>query len=145
MSDRSTSLTIQDYIRSQMAKGKCTGMVLLDLQKAFDAVVHEILINKLKAMGILSSAWFRSYLINWKQKAKINDTTPEQKLITCEVLQRSILGPLICLCYINDMESSVSCIMLLYTDDSVLSVSVKKTWRHIKHTNKGTSVCGVND
>ncbi len=61
-----------------MAKGKYTGLVLLDLQKAFETVYHEILINKLKEMGIGSSAWFRSYLTNIKQKVKINETTPEQ-------------------------------------------------------------------
>ncbi len=61
---------LTDYIRTQMAQGKYTGMVLLDLQKAFDTVDHEILINKLMAMGIGSSAWFRSHLTNRKQKAK---------------------------------------------------------------------------
>ncbi len=55
---------LTDYIRSQMAKGKYTGMVLLDLEKAFDIVVHEILTNKLKVMGIGPSGWFRSYLTN---------------------------------------------------------------------------------
>ncbi len=45
-----------------MAKEKYTGMVLLDLQRAFDTVVHEILTNKLKAMDIGSSGWFTSYL-----------------------------------------------------------------------------------
>ncbi len=61
-----------------MAKGKYTGMVLLDLQKAFDTVDHEILMNKLKAMGIRSSAWFRACLTNRKQ-VKINDTASEKK------------------------------------------------------------------
>ncbi len=55
---------LTNYIRSQVAKGKYTGMILLDLQKAFDTVVHEILTNKLKAMGIGSSGRFRSYLTN---------------------------------------------------------------------------------
>ena len=31
---------LTDYIRSQIAAGKYTGMVLLDLQKAFDTVDH---------------------------------------------------------------------------------------------------------
>ncbi len=73
-------------------------------------------------MGIASSAWFRSYLTNRKQKVKTNDNTAEQKLITCGVPQRSILGPLLYLCYKHDMELSVSC-KLLYADDGVLLVS----------------------
>ncbi len=87
-----------------MAKGNYTGIVLLDLQKAFDTVNHEILINKLKAMGTGPSAWFRSYLTNSKQKVKINYTTSEQKLIPSGVPQESIMGPLLFLSYIDDME-----------------------------------------
>ena len=53
-----------------MDKGNYTGMVMIDLQKAFDTVDHEILLNKLKAIGLddLSTSWFSSYLKNRFQK-----------------------------------------------------------------------------
>ncbi|KAH3825316.1 hypothetical protein DPMN_127190, partial [Dreissena polymorpha] len=35
---------------------------MLDLQKAFDTVDHDILCRKLRAMGVESVEWFRSYL-----------------------------------------------------------------------------------
>ncbi|KAH3887298.1 hypothetical protein DPMN_011314 [Dreissena polymorpha] len=43
---------------------------MLDLQKAFDTVDHDILCRKLRAMGVESVEWFRSYLadrthLNW--------------------------------------------------------------------------------
>jgi len=38
---------LTDYIRFQIDKGHLVGMVLLDLQKAFDAVIHSILLMKL--------------------------------------------------------------------------------------------------
>ena len=34
-----------------MNNGNYTGMVLLDLQEAFDTVDHAMLLNKLKALG----------------------------------------------------------------------------------------------
>ncbi len=45
--------------------------------------------------------------------------------ITCGVPQGSILGPLLFLCHVNDMEMAVKCNLLLYTDDSVLLTSGK--------------------
>ena len=51
-----------DCIKMLISKGNYVGMVLLDLQKAFDTVDHEILCNKLESMGINFTKWFKSYL-----------------------------------------------------------------------------------
>ena len=46
-----------------------TGIILLDLQKPFDTVNHEIMIQKLKAVGVdhNTTNWFHSYLIDRRQ------------------------------------------------------------------------------
>ena len=48
-----------DHIRDTNSEGLFTGMVLLDLQKAFDTVDHNILCGKLNNMGI-QAHWFHS-------------------------------------------------------------------------------------
>ena len=55
---------LSDYIRKEWDKGNYTGMVVLDLQKAFDTVNHTILLGKLRAVGLAESSikWFDSYL-----------------------------------------------------------------------------------
>ena len=60
---------LSDYIRFNMDKGNLIGMVLLDLQKAFDTVDHGILLMKLEAIGLHVDAirWFRSYLSDRNQ------------------------------------------------------------------------------
>ena len=95
--------------------------------KRLDTVDHDILCKKLKAMGIKSVDWFRSYLSNRIQIVIVNDTESDHSLVTRGVPQGSMLGPLLFLCYINDMELSISseCKLLLYADDSAMLYSNK--------------------
>ena len=79
-----------DYIKTQTSKGLYTGMLMLDPQKAFDTVDHDILCKKLKVMGIKSVDWFGSYLSNRNQIVNVNDTESDPSLVTCGVPQGSI-------------------------------------------------------
>ena len=119
---------LTDHIKTQTSKGLYTGMILLDLQKAFDTVDHSILCDKLKAMGIGSVEWFQSYLSDRMQTVQVNDTYSNIEQITCGVPQGSILGPLLFLCYVNDMSLSISsdCKLMLYADDSAILFSHKE-------------------
>ena len=116
-------INLQDSIRMEISQGKYVGMVLIDLQKAFDTVDHEILLEKLDAMGFNHNKWFESYLKGRKQMVVVNDVSSEIGTVTCGVPQGSILGPLLFLCYVNDMPISLKCKLLLYADDSALIVS----------------------
>ena len=106
-----------------MAKGYYTGMVLIDVQKAFDAVDHIILSEKLSKMGVGSVNRFHSYLNGRRQLTNVNGTHSEMGKISCVIPQGSILRPLLYLCYVNDIQISVTCKLLLYADDSALLVS----------------------
>ena len=50
-------------------------MILIDLQKAFDTINHEILLGKLNAIGFSEKtvAWFKSYLSDRAFKVNINN------------------------------------------------------------------------
>jgi len=51
-----------DYIRQNFDEGNYVGMILLDLQKAFDTVNHAILLSKLQSFRNSAVKWFTSYL-----------------------------------------------------------------------------------
>ena len=55
---------LTDKILKGFDKGLLNGVILIDLQKAFDTINHEILLKKLEAIGFLDKymRWFRSYL-----------------------------------------------------------------------------------
>ena len=75
-------------------------------------------------MGI-NPDWFRSYLADRRQLVSVDGIFSEFQKITCGVPQGSLLGPLLYLCYSNDMVCSVRNRLLLYADDSVILVSNK--------------------
>ena len=104
----------------------------VNLQKAFDIVDHQILLAKLNHYGIrgVSNDWFTSYLSNHHQYLSINGYESGLAAINCGVPQGSVLGPLLFLLYINDLNQAIKfCKVHHFADDTNLlchSNSIKK-------------------
>ena len=119
----SSLIGLSDYVKGEMGRGNMVGMVLIDLQKAFDTVDHSVLLDKLRAIGVSSLSWFESYLSQRTQCVEVDGSRSEFLNVTCGVPQGSILGPQLFLIYINDMNMSIDCKLSLYADDSALLFS----------------------
>ena len=94
--------------------------VFIDLLKAFDTVDDTILIRKLEMYGIkgIHLVWFRSYLTNRIKCISItHDLETDAKNICCGVLQCSILGPLLVLLYVNDLNNSSALGPIIFAND----------------------------
>ena len=103
--------------------------VYTDLEKAFDAVDHQILLQQLYHYGIrgLAHNWFQSYLFNRQPFVFISGSSSELMSIKCGVPQRSTLGPLLCLLYINNLNSVFNKTMTIhFADDTHFSYASKK-------------------
>ena len=127
ISNHSTSqalVNVLDRVYESLDKGDIAVGVYLDIEKAFDCINHNILLDKLKYYGIRGVAWnwFSSYLENRKQFVSVNYTSSVM-VINYGVPQGSVLGPLLFLLYINDIQyADPAAILNLFADDTSLFV-----------------------
>ena len=106
-----------------MDLGKLTGVVFIDLKKAFVTVDHDILCQNLEYYGIQGRGlvWFRSYLSNRKQYTRVNGVDSSIQELKIGVPQGSCLGPLLFLIYINDLPRALKISrMSMFADDTCL-------------------------
>ena len=99
-----------------------------DFAKAFDTVNHEILLKKLQHYDIRCTPLngFKSYLYDRQQLTEINDTLSDIDYIKCGVPHGSILGPLLFLIYINDIENTSTVLnIFLFADNTTIFFSSK--------------------
>lgn len=97
--------------------------VFIDLKKAFDTVSHSILLQKLNSIGIVGNAHkiFESYLNNRQQLVKFGSVESASQPVDFGVPQGSILGPLLFLIYVNNINTiGLHGKIALYADDTCL-------------------------
>ena len=107
---------------------RCSGVVLLDVQKAFDTVNHCLLLRKLSLGGVDGSAhrWFSDYLTGGRQFVKVGDDISLKVPVVRGVPQGSKLGPSLFNYYTGDLPSAVTkSSLILFADDSCLYTSGK--------------------
>ena len=114
-----------------MDDGSPVDVIYLDFQKAFDKVPHQRLISKLKSHGMVNSLinWIEQWLTYRRQRVVVDGEVSSWKSVLSGVPQGSVIGPILFLVYINDLEEGVTDKILTFADDTKLFRKVKGNWR----------------
>ena len=120
-------LHLIDKIYKGLDDEKEIAVVFLDITKAFDRVWHLGVLYKLRKIGLGTRLinWIKSYLKNRKQRVVIGGKFSRILLLLAGVPQGSILGPLLFLLFIDDLEKCVENDINLFADDTILSRAYK--------------------
>ena len=126
--------SLTETVREALDSGNFACGIFIDLQKAFDTVDHNILLKKLEYYGVrgLANDWFRSYLTNRQQYVSINGLNSKMLPMKFGVPQGSVLGPLLFLIYINDLNKALIYSTIHHFADDTNLLVVGKSLKYIQ-------------
>ncbi len=98
----------------------------LDSQKAFDKVPHNMLMFKVKQLGIDGTVhnWIENFRSNRKQRVVIDGTASDSVPVTRGVPQGSVLGPVPFIIYIDDIDIGFNNFIFKFANDTIIGNSI---------------------
>ena len=111
-------LCFLEEITKWVDDGSPVDVVYLDFQKAFDKVPHQRLLLKLKAHSNDVINWIEKWLTHRRQRVIIDGEISNWKSVLSGVPQGYVLGQILLLIYINDLEDDISSKVLKFADDT---------------------------
>eukprot|EP00116_Pleurobrachia_bachei_P001425 sb/3461687/ len=127
-----------DDLLRDLDEGKVTGLFLLDMSAAFDTVGHGKLLEVLeRRFGVKGSVldWFASYLQSRTYRVHVDGELSRVISLICGVPQGSLLGPVLFLLYVEELQDLQLYISLVLTDEeneNAAKVRIKECLSSVK-------------
>ena len=118
-------LLFYDAVAREVDCGRSVDAVYLDFSKAFDVIVHELLLEKLASLGFDQNvlAWISSFVSGRTMRVAVGGECSTRREVNSGVPQGSVLGPILFLIYVNYLMDGVECSWKAFADDFKLCTS----------------------
>ena len=117
-----------DRVLSHLEEGFNVDVIYLDFAKAFDKLDFNITLHKLKLLGIDGKIgrWIHSFLTGRYQRVVVNGAMSNPAAVLSGVPQGSVLGPILFLIMLGDIDKDVAHAFLSsFADDTRVGKSVQ--------------------
>ena len=127
-----------DNWATALSQKKCVAVLAIDMSKAFDCLNHEAIFESLERLGIRSCKLLQDYLCNRKQFVSCNGFESDLATILNGVPQGSILGPLLFILTISDIENVIKACLHMFADD-LTTWQTGNTWSDMRNRLEQTA------
>ena len=126
-------LNLLIIIQKALDDGQIACRIFIDLEKTFETVSHDIVPEQLDHYGIggISNNCFRPCLIAGSQVVLINNFNSDYKTVKQGVRQGSVLGPLLFLNFINDLNTAIKRFESFHFADDTCPLNIKGSVQQI--------------
>ena len=123
----SNLLSCLEYVTQSIDNKIPVDLIYLDFSKAFDKVPHQRLLLKMESLGIapMILRWVKNWLSGRQQRVTIKGTPSRWLPVISGVPQGSVLGPILFLIYINDIDDGVTSKIIKFADDTKLYQKIR--------------------
>lgn len=131
------AMRLKKYIISNKINKKSTGLILLDIEKAFDSIWHDGLIFKLIKMKLPTYLirLINSFIRNRRFAVYVNDSVSNTIHIPAGLAQGTCISPILYALFVADFPQQANVQLALYADDTGMYTAAKTTNAIIRRLN----------